>query len=64
MSDAEAKRVFVGALYPGDKWKAKVRKMSDAQVFAIYMREQHNPHHPHNQKQSNHEESGDDGIPF
>lgn len=27
-------------LYPGDKWKQKVKKMSDAQVLAIYLKNQ------------------------
>lgn len=29
-------REFVSKAYPGDKWKRKVQKMSDAQVAAIY----------------------------
>lgn len=36
---AEAKRSWVADLYPGPKWKKKVRKMSDAQIFAIWTRE-------------------------
>ena len=31
-------REFVSKAYPGDKWKRKVQKMSDAQVAAIYWR--------------------------
>jgi hypothetical protein len=42
--DMEAKRAWVGELYPGEPWKRKVAKMPDAQVFAIYMREHNKPH--------------------
>jgi len=43
MTDINQKRDFVSNLYPGPKWKAKVRKMSDAQVVAIYLKEQNSP---------------------
>lgn len=39
----EQKRAFVAEMYPSLRWKKKVAKMSDSQVFAIYMREQKNP---------------------
>lgn len=39
MSDMDQKRDHVNGMYPGKGWKAKVAKMSDAQVMAIYMRE-------------------------
>lgn len=31
-------RAYIADKYPGYSWKEKVRKMSDAQVFAIYKR--------------------------
>lgn len=31
-------REEVAKAYPGDKWKRKVDKMADAQVYAIYQR--------------------------
>lgn len=40
MSDIERKRAFVYDLYSGRGWKKKVAKMSDAQVVAIFLREQ------------------------
>lgn len=41
MNDAE-KRAFVSNLYPGKKWKARVAKMSDAQITAIYLKNKEN----------------------
>lgn len=32
------KRNYVSSAYPGPNWKAKVAKMSDAQVTAVYLR--------------------------
>jgi len=55
--DIEMKRAYVTDLYPGRRWKEKVRKMPDAQVIAIYLREHERP------KQSKPKESEDD-IPF
>lgn len=34
----EQKRDFIIEAYPGPSWKAKVMKMTDAQVHTIYMR--------------------------
>lgn len=31
-------REYVEKAYPGDKWKEKVRKMSDSQVLAVFQR--------------------------
>ena len=31
-------RLFVAALYPSQKWKDRVAKMSDNQIIAIYRR--------------------------
>lgn len=39
MSDIEKKRDFVTGLYPGPRWRERVRKMPDAQVIAIYLHE-------------------------
>lgn len=65
MSDIERKRAFVGEMYPGPGWKKKVRKMSDAQIFAIYMREQHKlNNHPVKDEPETPEESTSDEIPF
>lgn len=43
MSDLERKRSFVADLYPGRGWKKRVARMSDAQVLAIYLRQQTRP---------------------
>lgn len=34
----QAEREYVSNMYSGKKWKARVRKMSDAQVLAIYFK--------------------------
>ena len=31
-------RKYVSDAYPGDRWKAKVKKMSDNQIIAVYHR--------------------------
>lgn len=36
-------RQFVYDAYPGTKWQDRVKKMSDAQIFATYRRMQTNP---------------------
>lgn len=59
-NDIAIKRTFVEGLYPGPRWKEKVKKMPDAQVIAIYLREQGKP--PKN-KESGSGTGGDD-IPF
>jgi hypothetical protein len=59
------KRAYVAALYPGPGWKTKVRKMSDAQVTAIYLRESSKPPKPKSEpKNDKPKESGEDDIPF
>lgn len=58
--DIEIKRTYVADLYPGPRWKEKVKKMSDAQVIAIYLREHERPHKENDKPK----ESGDDDIPF
>lgn len=67
VTDIEQKRAFVGEMYSSPGWKAKVRKMPDSQIFAIYMREQHKlNNHPAKDEPDtpNDQESGDDEIPF
>lgn len=39
MIEIEKKRSFVSDLYPGTRWRRRVRRMSDDQVIAIYLRE-------------------------
>lgn len=58
MSDINSKRAFVYDLYSSKGWKHKVEKMSDAQVVAIFLRNQEKP------KEESKEESDDDPIPF
>lgn len=53
------KRAFVAALYPSRRWKQKVERMSEAQVVAIYLREQNK-----SSEQDKPKESGNDDIPF
>lgn len=36
----DQRRNYVAGLYPGPRWVARVGKMSDAQVFAIYQAKQ------------------------
>lgn len=40
MSDIAKKRAYVYDMYNGRGWHKKVEKMSDAQIVAIYLREQ------------------------
>lgn len=37
MNDAE-KRAALAKAFPGEKWAAKVKKMSESQVVATYLR--------------------------
>lgn len=46
MSDMDRKRDYVAKLYSGDRWKNQVKKMSDAQVTAVYLKAQTNPPTP------------------
>lgn len=66
MSDMDKKRDFVESLYPGPRWKTKVRGMPDGQVIAIYMREvnkaKDKPKKPSEPKKK--ESNSDDDIPF
>lgn len=55
----EHERDFVAKLYSGPKWKRKVKKMTDAQVLAIYLKAKRQP-----KQEKKPKESTDDGIPF
>lgn len=35
----EREREYVAKMYPGRGWQKKVKKMSDAQVLAIYIKD-------------------------
>lgn len=63
MTNMAQKRAFVGELYPGPNWKKKVNKMTDAQIFSIYMRNQDSFSGP-KEVEPKDKEDGDDGIPF
>lgn len=60
MSDIDQKRDYVMGLYKSDGWKAKVRKMPDNQVIAIYMREVNKAKERPKPKPK----ESDDGTPF
>lgn len=62
MSDIDRKRAFVAGLYPYRGWEKKVAKMSDAQVVAIFLREQNKP--KPSSSTSTEENTGDDEIIF
>lgn len=55
----DVERKFVADMYPSEKWKFKVAKMSDAQVLAIYFRQKNKE-----VRQPPEEESPDEPIPF
>jgi hypothetical protein len=59
MSDINKKRAFVYDMYPFKGWHRRVDKMSDAQILAIFLREQNKA-----KEESSDEEKSDDGIPF
>ena len=61
MTDIMTKRAFVAGLYPGPGWKAKVAKMPEPQVIAIYLRE-HDKAPKKNDTPDTKE--GNDDIPF
>jgi len=39
--DVQKERLFVEKMYPGARWKHRVRQMRDEQVLAIFFRSQH-----------------------
>ena len=61
--DIHRKRDFVLSLYSGPRWRAKVQRMPDSQVIAIYMRE-HNKAATPPPKPTDNKESEDNGLPF
>lgn len=60
MSDIDKKRATVIDLYPHRGWKKKVDKMSDAQVIAIFLREQNKAE----EKSKEEDTPDDDAINF
>jgi len=59
VSDMDRKRAFVSDMYDARGWKKKVVRMSDAQVIAIFLREQQKA------DETKLKEDSDDGdIPF
>ena len=62
MADIQEKRAYVENLYPGDKWKIKVRHMPDIQVTAIYLRKKDEELRLVEQPKD--ERETDDEIPF
>lgn len=56
--DIHRKRAYVSDLYPAPGWKRKVKKMSDAQVIAIYFKKKAEEDTPKPKKE------GEDEIPF
>lgn len=60
MSDINTKRAFVYNMYSASGWHKKVDKMSDAQVIAIFLRNQNKA-----KENTETEENPDDGdAPF
>lgn len=62
VTDMDRKRSFVSDLYDGPGWKAKVKRMPDAQVIAIYLHEQDKQEQE--KKDRKDKESGSDEFPF
>lgn len=58
MNDSD-KRAYVLALYPGPRWRDRVKRMSDAQITAIYLAKQQI-----DLEKKQKEKEKDDGIPF
>lgn len=59
MASINEKRSFVSSMYPGKRWKTRVKHMSDIQVTAIYLKEKKKAQEPKPEK-----EIKDDDIPF
>lgn len=55
----EQRRAFVADMYPGPRWKARVAKMPDSQIYAIYMAKLE-----YDEKNPKKEDDGQDEIPF
>jgi hypothetical protein len=49
----EKEREWVAALYPAPKWKTRVKRMSDDQIIAIYLRAKSAQPKPKPSKESN-----------
>ena len=63
MSDINHKRAFVYDLSPHTGWKKKVSKMSDAQIIAIFLREQNKAEKKAAETKAK-EDSSNGDIPF
>lgn len=63
-NDIHRKRDFVVSLYPGPRWREKVRKMPDSQVVAIYLREHNKAEKPPKPEPDVKESEAGDDIPF
>ncbi len=61
MSPSEQQRLYVDAMYPSPRWKQKVSRMTDAQVYAIYMRTIQKEHEA---KETKKKTDNDQDIPF
>lgn len=59
MSDIDRKRAYVYEMYSGPSWKGKVNRMTDAQIIAIFLREQNKA-----TETKSKEDSDDEVIPF
>lgn len=61
MTPEADKRDFVSKLYPSYGWRKKVAAMSDAQVYAIWLKEQRKAEAAKKQKKA---KDDHDDIPF
>jgi hypothetical protein len=60
----EQQRAEVVAMYPGSSWKRRVMKMSDAQVYAIWIKNRQRQEQKQKLKEETKEDPPDDNIPF
>lgn len=60
--DIARKRDYVLSLYSGPRWRAKVSKMPDSQIIAIYLHETNKAAKPSDPERE--KEDGTDDIPF
>lgn len=51
--DIETMREYVRKMYVGDRWRRRVRKMTDSQVVAIYTKQQAKVVQAENRKRQN-----------
>jgi hypothetical protein len=60
----EIERQVVYDMYPGLEWKKKVKRMSDAQVIAIYLKEKNKKKPSRNKPLKDKPADPSDDIPF